>query len=73
MMGFGEVVALLAAQRGMTQADLARESGPSTSYVALLATGQIKSPTLPKAFALADALGVRLDDIRQIMEEAPAE
>lgn len=73
MMGFGEVVALLAAQRGMTQADLARESGLSTSYVALLATGQIKSPTLPKAFALADALGMRLDDIRQIMEEAPAE
>lgn len=74
MMNFGAVVALLAAQRGMTQADFARETGLSTSYVALLFTGRIKSPTLSKAFACADALGVTLQEIRDLMENgAPAE
>jgi len=74
MADFGHVINALLTERGMTQTDLARESGLSTSYIAQLVTGLIKNPTLTKAFAIADALGVSLQEIRDRMENgAPAE
>lgn len=74
MAEFGAVIYELLGERGMTQAELARDSGLSTGYIAQLVTGLIKNPTLTKAFAIADALGVSLQEIRDRMENrAPAE
>lgn len=74
MKSFGEVVAHLIRQRGWSQADFARASGLSTGYVAQLVTGMIPNPTWSKACAIADALGVTLQEIRDLMENrAPAE
>lgn len=56
------------ASRGMTQAELARKAGLSTGYVAMLATGKITNPRWSMACTIADALGVTLQEIRDLME-----
>lgn len=74
MMSFGEVVAHLLRQRGWSQAEFSRVSGLSTGYIAQLVTGMIPNPTWSKACTIADALGVTLQEIRDLMEgRAPAE
>ena len=39
----------------------------STAYVSQLCSGKIKEPTLSKAFEIADALGVSVDQFAELM------
>lgn len=47
--------------RGMSQADLARATGISTSNVAHIVTGKTKDPQLSNVLKIAQALDVSLD------------
>ena len=47
--------------RGMTQADLARETGITTSNIAYIVNGKTKDPRLQSVMSIAAALGVSLD------------
>lgn len=60
-------------ERDLTQAELCRMSGITTSMMSDYVSGK-KAPTLPKAIAMADALGISLDELagRSIMP-APLE
>ena len=49
-------------ERDLTQADLCRMSGVTTSMMSDYVSGK-KEPTLPKAIAMADALGISLDEL----------
>lgn len=48
---------------GMSQAELAAKIGLPRSTVSALLSGRAKEPTLGKAKAIADALGVSLDEM----------
>lgn len=50
-------------EAGISQAELAQRAGLSKSYVAMLETGRRPNPSRTTVEALADALGVRLDQI----------
>ena len=67
-MTYSKALRLLLARSGMSQADLARATGMSTAYISQLCKGSTKEPTLSKAFAIADALGVKLQDFVDLME-----
>ena len=67
-MEYRKALAILLKERKMTQADLARRTGMSRSYVSQLMSGKIKEPTLSMAFDIADALEVTVQDFRKLME-----
>lgn len=48
-------------QRGITQADLARKTGMTTSNIAYIVNGKTQDPRLASVLAIAEALGVSLD------------
>lgn len=48
-------------RRSMTQADLSRATGISTSNIAHIVTGRTKDPQLSNVLKIATALGVSLD------------
>ncbi len=48
---------------GMTQEELANKSGISRVAVSMIETGSIKNPSSKTLLALANALGVTLDQI----------
>jgi len=68
-MEYGEALSILLEAKDMTKADLARSIGRSRSYVSQLVNGKVKEPTITLAFAISDALGVRLEDFRRLMSE----
>ncbi len=57
---FGTLLKELREQRGMSQAQLALESGVDQTFVSLLERGQ-RQPTLGTLFALCDAMRVNAD------------
>lgn len=48
-------------KQGISQADLARRSGLSTSVVAQIVTGYTKDPRFMSVLRIAEALGVSLE------------
>ena len=47
--------------RGMSQADLARETGLSTAIISQVVSGKTKDPRFGTVLAIAKALGVSLE------------
>lgn len=68
-MEYGKALRTILAEVGVTQAELARRMGTSTAYVSQLCSGKIKEPTLSKAYAIADKLGVSVDRFVELMME----
>lgn len=56
-------------EQGMTPAELARAIGSTRSTVSALLSGRAKEPTLGKAKAIADALGVSLEEMARMTYE----
>jgi transcriptional regulator with XRE-family HTH domain len=55
---FGEILAALRAERGLSQEELASEAGLHRTFISLVELGK-RQPTLKTVFELAAALGVR--------------
>ncbi len=55
-------------ERGMTQEDLADESGITTTYISLVELGKT-NVTLAKAMQISQVLGVRLSEVLASVEE----
>ena len=68
-MEYRKALAIILREKGMSQADLARRIGKSRSYVSQLMSGKVKEPALSIAFDIADALGVTLQDFRNLMDK----
>jgi DNA-binding XRE family transcriptional regulator len=64
---FGDALSEIRAQHGISQEQLARESGLDRTYVGMVEGGS-QSPTLRSVVKLARALGVRVSDIILRME-----
>ena len=54
-------------KQGVSAAELARRLGTSRSSICELTSGRSKEPTLGKAKAIADALGVTLEEMAQMV------
>lgn len=70
-MEYGKVLAYYLEQQGMTPAELAHEIGSPRSTINALLKGRAKEPTLGKAKAIADALGVSLEEMARMTYEDP--
>ena len=66
-MTYNEALRHLMHEKGVEQVDLARAIGRSRSYVSQLMSGKVKEPKLSAAFAIADALGVTVQDFLDLM------
>ncbi len=66
-MTYGTALRVLLAKSGMSMAELARRSGISRQYLSMLASGKIDEPSLSKAYAIADGLGVSVQDFLDLM------
>lgn len=62
-MEYGEVLAYYLDKKGMSAAELAHQIGSPRSTISALLNGRAKEPTLGKAKAIADALGVSLEEM----------
>jgi transcriptional regulator with XRE-family HTH domain len=56
-------------ESGMSQAELCRRGGFSRAYVSMLLSGKVNNPKWDRACQIADALGVTLEDFRNLMED----
>lgn len=63
VMEYKDVLVYYLAEKNMSQAELARRINSPRSTVAALLNGRAKEPTLGKAKAIADALGVSLEEM----------
>lgn len=68
MMTYGEVLDYFLAMNNMNKAELARRVGISKGQVSDLVSGRTREPTLSRAKAIADALGVTIQDMVDMME-----
>lgn len=68
-MTYNEALRHLMHERGVKQVELARAIGRSRSYVSQLMSGEVKEPSLSTAYAIADALGVKVQDFLDLMHE----
>lgn len=68
-MTFGEMLLKLMNEKGISQAELARRSGVSKQSITELVKGRSKEPTFSKAKAIADALGVSLEEMARMVFE----
>ena len=68
-MTFGEMLQMLMDERGMNMTELAHRSGVGKSTINELIKGRSSEPTFSKAKALADGLGVTLEDFVRYLEE----
>lgn len=68
-MTFGEVLSLYMDELGVTQAELARRIGVGRQTVNNIMTGAVSNPRLDTAAAIADALGVSLQEMVDRMKE----
>ncbi len=66
-MEYAEVLHHYLVKCGVTQAELARRLGTSRSSVGELIRGRSKTPSVYKAKAIADALGVPLQDMLDML------
>lgn len=69
MRTYAEVLKYYLVKQGITAAELSRRLGTSRSSIGELTSGRSKTPTLGKAKAIADALGVTLDEMAAMMYE----
>lgn len=72
-MEYGQVLAYYLDKQGMTKAQLAYAIGSPRSTIGALVSGRAKEPTLGKAKAIADALGVPLQDMVSMMFDEETE
>ena len=68
-MTYGEVVNLYLKERGMAQAELARRAGIGKQTLSDLINGVNNNPRLDTALAIADVLGVPLQEMVDRMKE----
>ena len=68
-MEYKDVIAHYLEDQGISPAELARRIGSPRSTVHALLTGRAKEPTLSKAKAIADALGVSLEEMAAMAYE----
>ena len=68
-MEYKEVLAYCLKQAGMTPAELAHAIGSPRSTISALLSGRAKEPTLGKAKAIADALGISLEEMARMTYE----
>ncbi len=64
-MEYGEVLQRYLDETGMSPSELAKAIGSPRSTINALLRGRAKEPTLGKAKAIADALGVSLEEMAQ--------
>lgn len=67
-MNFAQAMHQLMLEREMTAKELADLSGVNAPYVSRLLSGKIKEPTWEKACAIIDALGVTVDEFKELQE-----
>ncbi len=67
-MSYGEVLEYFLTLNGMSRAELARKVGMSNGQVSDLISGRTKEPTLSRAKAIADALGITIQAMVDMME-----
>ena len=68
-MKYAKVLAYYLEKQGVSPAELARRIGSPRSTVHALLNGRAKEPTLGKAKAIADALGVPLEEMARMVFE----
>ena len=68
-MNVGMAVRRIAEGKGMRAADICNATGIADSYMSMLMRGQIKDPKLGRIYAIANALGVTVDEIVKVAEE----
>ncbi len=68
-MEFKELLQQYLDKTGMTQAELAAKLGTSRSSIGNLMQGTSKEPSLHKAYAIAKALGISLDEMVKLLYE----
>lgn len=68
-MEYRDVLAHYLEKKGMTPAELAHAIGSPRSTINALLKGRAKEPTLGKAKAIADALGVPLEEMAKMTYE----
>lgn len=68
-MRFGEVVELYLEEKGINQAELAQRSGLNRQTINAIVVGDSNNPTLNNAVAIADALGVSIQEMVDRMKE----
>lgn len=66
-MEYADVLRYYLKKTGMTQADLARKIGSSRSSIGELMSGRSKAPSIYKAKAIADAFGVPLQEMTDML------
>lgn len=66
-MTYAEVLRHYLKERGMTSAEIAYAIGVPRSSIHYLLTGKNREPTLGRAKAIADALGVTLQEMVDMM------
>lgn len=67
-MTYGEVLEYFLELNGISKAEIAHRVGISNGQVSDLISGRTKEPTLTRAKAIADALGVTIQDMVDMME-----
>lgn len=67
MMEYREVLAHYLKQLGINQSELSRRLGKSRSSIGNITAGRTKEPSLHKAYEIAKALGVSIDEMCAMM------
>ena len=67
-MKYGEVLSYYIDKSGLSRAEVARRAGVGRSQITDLCSGRTKEPTLLKAKDIANALGVSLQEMLDMME-----
>ena len=68
-MTYGEVVLFYLEELGVSQSELARRMGTGRQTINSIIKGGRRGPTLDTALAIADALGISLQDMVDKMKE----
>lgn len=66
MSAFGKAMQLIMDEKGIRQIDIAEASGELKSYISKVASGYIEAVPFDRACRIIDALGVSLDEFREI-------
>ena len=67
-MTYGEVLSYYIEKTGIKPAELARRINVSRGQISDLVSGRTKDPSLSRAKAIADALGVTLQEMADLMD-----
>lgn len=68
-MTYGEVLDYLISESGLSRAEVARRAGIGRSQITDLIKGRTSEPTISKAKAIADALGVSVQFFIDMMDD----